>query len=595
MKKNYPIILVLVLSLLAGVFTLTDYGESWDDLSLQKYARRSLAAYSTWAQHGVLEISAETLGNYGPAYVMAVALAVRPLSILFPINPSDLRHFFYLLTYLAGMAAFYALGLRWLTRRAALGATLLFMTQPVFWGHAFMNPKDTPFLAFFLLSIWAGFKMVDEVQPPLFHSLTSSAKKILVLLTTLWLGSVFSAFLFTPVIQTALTSLVQSAHSGAANIIAFIASDVQTAAPEIYIQKYFTLFLHARAFYFLFSTIILLYFYSRLLPSALRVFSSVLLPALLLGFTSSIRILGPFAALLVVYYALRVQGKKSLPMLLAYAVLALIAMYLTWPYLWANPIGHLWQSFETMSAYPWQGVVLYNGIRYAATDLPRSYLPVLLAIQLSEPVWALTLAGAAAFALGGAEKKKLIELSVLWFLIPLAAFILLHSALYDNFRQIIFILPPVFWAAGAAFEKIKDIKWQTALIAVCLLPGIVGGIRLHPYEYIYYNSFIGGMNGAADTFELDYWAISYREAAEYVNAVAPQNSIIWVEGPAQLFEMYARKDLKIYSDHEVERAAAYDYVVATTRYKLHQASYPTAPIVYTIARANAALTVIKQP
>ncbi len=252
-----------------------------------------------------------------------------------------------------------------------------------------------------------------------------------------------------------------------------------------------------------------------------------------------------------------------------------------------------------MSAYPWRGLVLYNGFEYASTALPYSYLPVLFGIQLTEPVWVLAIAGAVV-SIGRAsrsEKRGLIELTILWFIIPFIGFIILRSALYDNFRQIIFILPPVFWLAGVAFEKIKNTKWQIALVTLCLIPGIVGIIRLHPYEYIYYNSFIGGMDGAQGRFELDYWGTSYREAAEYVNKIAPANAVIWVEGPSHLFELYAREDLKIYSDHEAERADHYDYVVATTRYNLDQASYPDpdAKIIYKITRGDAILTVIKQP
>jgi hypothetical protein len=270
-------------------------------------------------------------------------------------------------------------------------------------------------------------------------------------------------------------------------------------------------------------------------------------------------------------------------------------MYLTWPYLWTDPVGHLFGSLETMSAYPWKGQVLFNGVAYASTALPYSYLPALFGIQLTEAVWALSIAGLAASVVGRGAKRELIELTVLWFIIPLLGFIILHSVLYDNFRQIIFILPPVFWMAGAAFEKIKNTKWQIALMVLCLLPGVVGIVRLHPYEYIYYNSFIGGMNGAQERFELDYWGTSYREAAEYVNKIAPANSVVWVEGPSHLFELYARDDLKVYSDHEAERADHYDYVIATTRYNLDQTSYTDAEIIYKIARGDAILTVIKKP
>ena len=189
----------------------------------------------------------------------------------------------------------------------------------------------------------------------------------------------------------------------------------------------------------------------------------------------------------------------------------------------------------------------------------------------------------------------MIELTVLWFVIPFIGFVILRSALYDNFRQIIFILPPIFWMAGVVFEKVKRPALQVALIVLVILPGIVDGVRLHPYEYIYYNRFIGGVNGAQNKFELDYWGISYREAAEYVNKIAPPNAAIWVDGPSRLFEIFAREDLKVYSPNEPERAEHYDYVVVTTRYDLDKINYPNAKIIHRIARGKAVLTVIKKP
>ena len=39
-------------------------------------------------------------------------------------------------------------------------------------------------------------------------------------------------------------------------------------------------------------------------------------------------------------------------------------------------------------------------------------------------------------------------------------------------------------------------------------------IKLFPYQYIYYNQLTGGVNGAENKFEMDYWAVSYKEAAE---------------------------------------------------------------------------------
>ncbi|MFN3490991.1 MAG: hypothetical protein ACK40V_02115 [Anaerolineales bacterium] len=244
-----------------------------------------------------------------------------------------------------------------------------------------------------------------------------------------------------------------------------------------------------------------------------------------------------------------------------------------------------------MSLYPWTGTVLFNGASYSITNLPLSYLPVLLGIQFSEAVWVLTTVGVVVSSIHFVEKRRLIELFALWFLIPLFAFIIFKIALYDNFRQILFIIPPIFLMAGVAFEKVKNIKWQTVLIVLCLIPNVLGIIRLHPYEYIYYNVFAGD---TSKRFENDYWATSYREAAEYVNGAASPNANIWVEGPAQLFAMFAREDLKIYSSGEVERAEKYEYVVSTTRYDLHEKSFVDAKVIYEIKRGNTVLTVIKK-
>ncbi|MBI5826008.1 MAG: hypothetical protein HZB18_18445 [Chloroflexi bacterium] len=595
--KKYLSIIVFACILLAGLLTFNQYGESWDDKSLQKYAVKSINAYNTWPQQGIVSLAREDLGFYGPFYVMLTELTSQYLSTFlpFPFPLPDLHHLIYFITCIAGVWAFYALAKRWLTEIPALGATLLFATQPVLWGHAFINPKDTPFLSLFLLSLYFGIQAFDKLEQTQSTEPDPRSKRISALLTALWLVSVFSLFLFTQAFHSYIESLVLSAQAGGTNILTLIAKDITAVPADVYIQRYFILFLQARTYYFLLSTLILLITWYRLNYQLPITLFSILLPAILLGFTTSTRILGPFAGALVAYYVLRTKGRQAIPALAMYAVVALIATYLTWPYLWMNPIPRFFESLREMSLYPWPGLVLFNGISYQSTELPYSYLPALLAIQLTEPVWALSIAGWIGSIVGGAKRRGLVELSLLWFVIPLILFIALRIALYDNFRQIVFIIPPVFLMAGVAFEKIKNIKWQIALIVLSLIPGVLGIISLHPYEYIYYNSFVGGVDGAYDRYDLDYWGISYREAAGYVNSAAPPNAAIWVEGPSHLFALFAREDLKIYSPSEVERAESYSYVVAMARYDFDKTSYPNAEIVYKIMRGNALLAVIKKP
>ena len=591
-RKQTTFLVFLLLAIL-GALIVRHYGESWDEFKFYKYADTALSAYTSWPRDGAVPIFGNTYDNYGPAYVMFVALAARPFEIIF--STTDARHYIYFLTFLAGIWAFYELSKRLLAQPAALFATLLFATQPLIIGHAFISPKDIPFLTFFLLSFLFGLRLFDSLEPLPPIKLSSRARWVLLSLSALWLVTVTGLFLTTYVFHTLLTRLVQAAQAGETNIISIIASDIHKVEPEVYIQRYFLFFLWGRSVLFLFSTGLLVYFYNKYIPATSRLLRSILFPAILLGLATNIRILGPFAALFVTYYAFRTKGRQAILPLALYAVIALIVVYLTWPYLWLNPLGYFVESLRVMSQYPWPGRVLFNGAEYSSTGLPYSYLPVLLGMQLTEPVWILFAPGLAVAVYQWREKRALIALTVIWFIIPLIGFIVTHSPLYDNFRQIFFILPPVFMVAGVVIEKIKSTQWKIALVVLCLLPGVVDAIRLHPYEYIYYNRFVGGVSGVARKFELDYWGTSYREAADWLNTNAPDEAYVWVDGPAHLLGPYLRDDIQMYSGYEADSFDHIDYVVSTSRYNLDLTSYPDAKVVHVIERDGAVLTVIKQP
>ncbi len=165
--KNWPILIVFLTVAVLGILITPHYGESWDELKFYKYADLSLQAYTTWPTTGQVPEFGNTYDNYGPAYVMLVGLGARALQPLIPWSISDLRHLLYFVTFLAGIWAFYTLAKRWLSQTAALGATLLFTTQPLFWGHAFISPKDIPFLTFFLLALLFGLKLFDTAPATL--------------------------------------------------------------------------------------------------------------------------------------------------------------------------------------------------------------------------------------------------------------------------------------------------------------------------------------------------------------------------------------------------------------------------------------------
>jgi hypothetical protein len=156
-------------------------------------------------------------------------------------------------------------------------------------------------------------------------------------------------------------------------------------------------------------------------------------------------------------------------------------MFATWPYLWLDPLGKFIEVFVFMSDNPTQLNVLFAGENYPAGEIPRRYLPVLLAYTLTEPFWLLTFLGGL-IAFWKSDNKQRFTLACLryGFFIPFAYVLLRRPAMYDGYRHFLFILPPLFIFTGFAFEAVfawmKQI-WQKAIFVLAIL---AFGIAHHP-------------------------------------------------------------------------------------------------------------------
>jgi hypothetical protein len=186
----------------------------------------------------------------------------------------------------------------------------------------------------------------------------------------------------------------------------------------------------------------------------------------------------------------------------------------------------------------------------------------------------------------------------LTFALPLLGLILLKSTLYNNFRQALFIVPAMFMLAALPleliFRRVTQPWARVLLIAALALPGVISTVRLYPYEYVYYNSLVGGTAGAQNRFELDYWRISLREMALEMNEVAPPGSIIVVTRSAGLFARYARPDLIVDKpiNSILDLTKGYDYLVQLSRWDRWE-EYPQAANVVVVERAGAVLATAK--
>lgn len=488
-SKLAPVILIAV-CLVIGLLTFRDFGISWDEPSSYQYGREALSAYSHPASEPTYSDSDGLLQYYGAAYLVTGAALIGALGL--PVYAT--LHLFNFIVYLLGILAFYVLLTRWVSPFTALAASLLFVSQPLLWGHAFINPKDIPFMTLFVVSLELGFRMVDKTGD-----------------STGW--------------QRILLPVVSG---------------------------------------------------------------------LLLGYATSTRIVAPLAGIMVSLLALYRLRLKAIPLLVIYWLVAALAVYATWPFLWPDPFNRFLASLRMMTSFPWQNKILFDGIYYHANNLPWRYLPKLMALQFTEPVLLLGFAGAV-FLVWKIWKKKvdavLLVILFIWFIAPFAWIVITKPTMYDNFRQFLFIMPPVFIFCALAldelFKRWADPKVRAAILVLAVLPGLIAGIRLHPYEYVYYNSLAGNVAGR---YETDYWATSFREAANYINQNAPQNAVVSI-GPWGLLQEVLRPDLQI-DRNEVSSNS--DYVMIFTRWDYEKNPAFTGQPVYTIGREGAVYLVIQR-
>ncbi|TFH36034.1 MAG: hypothetical protein E4G99_05895 [Anaerolineales bacterium] len=321
----------------------------------------------------------------------------------------------------------------------------------------------------------------------------------------------------------------------------------------------------------------------------------ILFAGAVLGIATTLRAPAAFIGILVVIFAMVEMKSGAIVPLVIYAISAFVALYLTWPYMWETPIANFLETLKVLSDFA-PHTVLFRGEILSSNNLPWDYLPTLLGLQLSEPIPVLAVIGIGVIIFDRMElQKKIIStLLLVWFALPTAVIIGAQTPLYGNTRQVLFLLPPLFFFSGFTLDKIDarlNHDWmKSLLIFVLLLPGIWGILRLHPYEYTYFNQYSGGTKGAYTQYDLDYWCTSYREAAVFLNLTAAPESVVVVVGPEYGVRNFIREDIRVFP--EWQKIKEPDYVVFCETASLSRFKNDL-PIIYTILRKGAVFTQIQ--
>jgi hypothetical protein len=321
----------------------------------------------------------------------------------------------------------------------------------------------------------------------------------------------------------------------------------------------------------------------------------------ILGFTTAIRPIAPLAGMLITgILLLRLSGWKArLACAAMYWGAAIWIAYLTWPFLWHDPLSRFVAANRLMSSFPWYGNELFQGSGFTVPELPWYYAGFHVVTRLTLPALTLGVAGGIIGLVRPRSLSSLAEWAMLWgwIGIPLTYVIIADSPLYDTARQILFCATPIFVMSSRAICGLlcrsKPFLGRGLLVLAIVAPGVVAIVKLHPYQYIYYNELVGGVEGAEGRYELDYWATSYREAMGYLGAHAPVGARVGVPFSIETAEPYARPDLRLVGGDGPEAIGSADFVLVPVRGVIAQQVFPDAPVYYSVVRGGAVLAVVR--
>ncbi len=482
------VFIAAIILLIALLLTLaTSFGESWDLIFSERRGRSAFAFLFGGFDAAKYLAINGVTGRYYGPAFDVLIKFVQDLVSQDPVRRFEIRTVIQAFATLSCLVPAFLISTRVVSRPAAFIGVLLLASTPMFLGHAFINAKDSIFASAVLWSVFLISHCYEDGRKPGPGSIILLAISLALTTSMRALGA-YLLFLI-PLVVIGLPPLRLKGASLSSRI-SFVRQQVVAYLP---------------GFLLLLGVFVVAYL--------------IFMPSILAELLS--------------------QGSSKI-------------------------IG-------ISAAFPWRGRVLYFGTLMPATHIPWHYLFGYWLVQL--PLYYHLFLVTVLFALLlfyrptvkvlshfiRENKRGLFAVVVLSlaFFIPVLLVLVLDPVLYNTGRQMLFLVPMLFLLLYFGFcglVRHMSAGPRLALCAVVALAWIestVALVRLHPYEYVYYNP-IAKPEGS---LELDYWGTSLREVAERLNdyaAAKPGKLKVQVCGSRRLlghrldpdkFELLSSKDM----------------------------------------------------
>ena len=284
---------------------------------------------------------------------------------------------------------------------------------------------------------------------------------------------------------------------------------------------------------------------------------------LLAGMALGIRVLGLllviYAGLAIVLYLPRQEAGRarlrfalnSALRLLPALMLAYAIMILAWPWAALDPLNPI-RGLLSFSEFHYAIRTVVDGQVYEMAKVPRLYVPIYILIRmpllaLFGAALAMTFALLPRLAAGSAQlRRRDIVLVALTVIIPLFCQVIFHGPAFTGMRHFLFVVPALAVLAGTGLDAMVTAlatrgrlaaSGGLAVVSACFLWNAVTLVRLHPYEYLFYNAVVGGMEGASRRYDLDYWFSSMPEALAVLETYLRRSEPVDAGRPPQIYSV----------------------------------------------------------
>lgn len=206
--------------------------------------------------------------------------------------------------------------------------------------------------------------------------------------------------------------------------------------------------------------------------------------------------------------------RKNIKNLITGIFVYFFSIYILSPYMWQNPL-EFFNSILWFSKYYNNVCTLTLGECVFSSEISIDYIPVWLFFKL--PV--LCLLGLVVIPFFDkkiffSSTEVYLHTLILTPILIIVLFFLLNVRLYDEIRQVLFVIPFLYLSSLSSLYFIFR-KKVLYLLTPFLFLFILENIFMYPYNYIWFNS-TAKFTDIQKNFELDYWGVGNRKISQII-------------------------------------------------------------------------------